>query len=134
MDLIATDFLYGDITDQIIKSFYKVYNSLGYGFLEKVYENAMKIELENIGYHIETQKPLEVFYEKKLVGLYFADMIVERKVIIENKAANALLDTNEDQILNYLKATEIEVGLLLNFGKKPEFKRKIFENKYKQIR
>lgn len=134
MDLIATDFLYGDITDQIIKSFYRVYNSLGYGFLEKVYENAMKIELEKIGYHIETQKPLEVFYEKKLVGAYIADMIVERKVIIENKAANALLDTNEDQLLNYLKATEIEVGLLLNFGKKPEFKRKIFENKYKQIR
>ena len=134
MDLIATDFLYGDITDQIIKSFYRVYNSLGYGFLEKVYENAMKIELEKIGYYIETQKPLEVFYEKKLVGAYIADIIVERKVIIENKAANALLDTNEDQLLNYLKATEIEVGLLLNFGKKPEFKRKIFENKYKQIR
>ena len=90
--------------------------------------------MEKIGYHIETQKPLEVFYEKKLVGAYIADMIVERKVIIENKAANALLDTNEDQLLNYLKATEIEVGLLLNFGKKPEFKRKIFENKYKQIR
>ena len=124
----------GSQLNQIIKSFYRVYNSLGYGFLEKVYENAMKIELEKIGYHIETQKPLEVFYEKKLVGAYIADMIVERKVIIENKAANALLDTNEDQLLNYLKATEIEVGLLLNFGKKPEFKRKIFENKYKQIR
>lgn len=117
-----------DITEKIIKAFYKVYNTLGFGFLEKVYENAMFIELRSMGLFIEKQRRVKVFYEGQEVGDYFADLIVDEKVIIELKASEALCEEHEFQLINYLKATEIEVGLLLNFGKKPEFKRKIFSN------
>lgn len=117
-----------DITEKIIKAFYKVYNTLGFGFLEKVYENAMFIELRNMGLFVEKQRRVKVFYEEQEVGDYFADLIVDEKVIIELKAAESLCEEHEFQLINYLKATEIEVGLLLNFGKKPEFKRKIFTN------
>jgi GxxExxY protein len=120
--------LYGEITELIIKAFYKVYNILGYGFLEKVYENAMKIELTKKGIEIEQQKNLKVYYDFKQVGDYYADLIANGLVIIELKAAEAICEEHEAQLLNYLKATDIEVGLLLNFGKKPEFKRKYFTN------
>ncbi len=117
-----------DITEKIIKAFYIVYNTLGFGFLEKVYENAMFIELRNMGLFVEKQRRVKVFYEGQEVGDYFADLIVDEKVIIELKASEALCEVHEFQLINYLKATEIEVSLLLNFGKKPEFKRKIFTN------
>lgn len=107
---------------------YKVYNILGFGFLEKVYENALLIELNQCGLFVEKQKPINVYYEGKLVGEYYADLIVEKKVIIELKAAESLIEEHELQLINYLKATDIEVGLLLNFGKKPEIRRKIFSN------
>lgn len=119
---------HNDITEKIIKAFYKVYNTLGFGFLEKVYENAMFIELRSIGLFVEKQRRVKVFYEGQEVGDYFADLIVDEKVIVELKASEALCEEHEFQLINYLKATEIEVGLLLNFGKKPEFKRKIFSN------
>ena len=122
-------FKYQDITEKIIKAFYNVYNSLGYGFLERVYENAMMIEFLNL--NCEKQKQIKVFYKNENVGEYYADIIVEDKVIIELKAAEGIVDEHEHQLLNYLKATEIEVGLLLNFGKKPQFKRQIFENSFK---
>jgi len=118
-----------DLTEKIIKAFYKVYNTLGFGFLEKVYENAIFIELRNMGLYVEKQRRIKVFYEEQEVGDYYADIIVAEKVIIELKASEALCEEHELQLTNYLKATEIEVGLLLNFGKKPEFKRKIFSNK-----
>lgn len=121
-------FLHSDITEKIINSFFKVYNTLGYGFLEKVYENAMFIELKNFGLYVEKQKRIQVSYCDKIVGDYFADLIVNNQVIIELKAAESLCEEHEYQLINYLKATEIEVGLLLNFCKKPEFKRKIFSN------
>jgi GxxExxY protein len=124
-------FKYQDITERIIKAFYNVYNSLGYGFLEKVYENAMMIELRSLNLNCEKQKQIKVYYKNENVGEYFADIIVEDKVIIELKAAEALIEDHEHQLLNYLKATEIEVGLPLNFGKKPQFKRQIFENSFK---
>src|SRR5690554_6587061 len=121
-------FLHSDITEKIINAFFKVYNTLGYGFLEKVYENAMFIELKNFGLYVEKQKRIQVSYYDKIVGDYSADLIVNNQVIIELKAAESLCEEHEYQLINYLKATEIEVGLLLNFGKKPEFKRKIFSN------
>lgn len=124
-------FKYQDITEKIIKAFYNVYNSLGYGFLERVYENAMMIELKSLNLNCEKQKQIKVFYKNENVGEYYADIIVEDKVIIELKAAEGIIDEHEHQLLNYLKATEIEVGLLLNFGKKPQFKRQIFENSFK---
>ena len=119
-------YLYQELTARIIQAFYKVYNTLGFGFLEKVYENALKIELEVAGFFIERQKPLNVYYNKIIVGEYFADLIVNRKVILELKAADCLMKEHELQLINYLKATDIEIGLLLNFGKKPEIRRKIF--------
>lgn len=123
------NFKHKDLTEKIIKAFYKVYNTLGFGFLEKVYENAMFIELRNMDLFVEKQRRIKVFYEGNVVGDYCADLAVEDKVIVELKAAEALCEDHEFQLINYLKATEIEVGLLLNFGKKPEFRRKIFTNK-----
>ena len=121
--------LYQNITSQIISCFYKVYNTLGFGFLEKVYENALKIELEKAGLKVQKQRAIDVNYEGQLVGEYFADLIVEDKIILELKAVESLIQEHEYQLINYLKATEIEIGLLLNFGKKPEIRRKIFSNK-----
>jgi GxxExxY protein len=127
------ELLHKDITDKIIKAFYKVYNELGYGFLEKVYQNALVIELTEMGLQCEKQKQIKVYYHEQMVGEYFADLIVDECVIIELKAAETLVEEHEFQLINYLKATEIEVGLLLNFGKKPQFKRKIFTNDKKKI-
>jgi GxxExxY protein len=120
--------LHKDITDKIIKAYYNVYNSLGYGFLEKVYENAMLIELRKLGLNVQKQVPIKVFYDEQLVGQYFADIIVEETIIVELKAAEGLREEHEFQLINYLKATELEIGLLMNFGKTPLFKRKIFTN------
>ena len=126
--------LHKEITEKIIKSFYKVYNTLGYGFLEKVYENAMAIELRKIGFEVNCQYPITVFYESEIVGAYYADIIVNDLVIIELKASNALMEDHECQLINYLKATDIELGLLINFGKEAEYKRKVFMNKYKKLK
>lgn len=121
--------LHEEITDIIIRCFYKVYNELGFGFLEKVYENALLVELKNCGLESEKQIPIEVYYQGYPVGNYFADIIVNNKVIIEIKAGEgSLVEVHELQLINYLRATKIEVGLLLSFGRKPEFKRKIFTN------
>lgn len=127
-DMKYDNYKHTDQTEKIIKAFYKVYNTLGFGFLEKVYENALFIELRSMGLFVEKQRRIKVFYESQEVGDYFADLIVDEKVIVELKASEALCEEHEFQLINYLKATEIEVGLLLNFGKKPEFKRKIFSN------
>jgi len=125
----ADNYKYSEITEKIINAFYKGYNTLGYGFLEKVYENALFIDLVTMGLLVEKQKQIKVYYEGKEVGEYFADLAVERCVIVELKTAETLCKEHELQLINYLKATEMEVGLLLNFGKKPEFKRKVFSNK-----
>lgn len=122
------EYLHQQTTDKIIQAYFRVYNKLGYGFLEKVYRNSMLIELRGMGLNCVSQSPVSVYYENFQVGEYYADIIVNDCVIIENKASEALVEENEFQLINYLKATEIEVGLLLNFGKKPEFKRKIFTN------
>ncbi len=124
--------LYEDKTRKIIKAFYKVYNTLGYGFLEKVYQRALLIELRKMGFYCMEEQKVEVYYEGELVGDYRADIVVDECIIIENKAAEALVEDHEFQLINYLKATNIEVGLLLNYGKKPEFKRKIFTNDRKE--
>jgi len=123
-----TNYLHSEITALIIKCFYKVYNELGFGFLEKVYQNSLLIELRNAGLYCEPQQPIKVFYQEIVVGEYFADIVVNNCVIVELKAAEALVEEHEFQLINYLKATEIKIGLLLNFGKKPEVQRKIFTN------
>ncbi len=118
--------LHREITEKIIYAFYKINNSLGYGFLEKVYENAMAIELRKMGLKVIQQKQIVVRYNDQVVGKYEADLIVSDMVIVETKAKESLREEHEAQLINYLKATDIEVGLLLNFGKKAKFKRKIF--------
>ena len=122
------DFKHKELTEKIIEIFYRVYNNLGYGFLEKIYENAMMIEFKKEGIFAVAQFAIKVFYEGEVIGEYYADILVDNKVIVEIKAAKHLVEENEAQLLNYLKATDIEVGLLLNFGTKPEFKRKAFDN------
>ena len=117
---------YREITSAILKSFYNVHNILGHGFLEKVYENAMIIELRKHGITAIKQQPISVYYDEEIVGKYFADLIVEDKVIVELKAISKLAEQHEAQLINYLKATDKEVGLLLNFGKVPRFKRKVY--------
>ena len=126
-----TEYLHSDLTGKIIKAYYRVYNTLGYGFLEKVYERAMIIELKHAGLKSVSQHPIKVYYEWEDVGDYYADIIVDDRVILELKAAVSICEEHEAQLLNYLRATDIEVGLLLNFGKKPKHKRKLFENRLK---
>jgi GxxExxY protein len=130
---MENDYLHKELTSEIIKRFYIVYNVLGFGFLEKVYEKALKYELEKAGLLVERQNSINVYYETELVGEYYADLLVENKVIIELKAAESICEEHENQLINYLKATDIEVGLLLNFGKKPEIKRKAFSNTNKKM-
>jgi GxxExxY protein len=126
--MITDNFKHSQVTEKVIKAFFVVYNSLGYGFLEKVYENAICIELIKKGLAVEKQKQIKVYYEGKEVGLNYADLLVENCVIVELKAGDILIQEHEYQLINYLKASEIEVGLLLNFGKRPEFKRRVFSN------
>jgi GxxExxY protein len=118
---------HSEITSQIIEAFYVVYNGLGYGFLEKVYENALALELRGRGLQVQQQAIIKVYYRETEVGEYFADLLVNDKVIVELKAIERLADQHLAQLVNYLKVTEVDVGLLLNFGPKPEVKRKIVE-------
>jgi GxxExxY protein len=115
--------LYEQITEKIISAFYKVYNTLGYGFLEKVYENSMLIELKKQGLQAVQQEAIKVFYEGNLVGEYFADIVVNGIIILELKTVESFKEEHFKQLLNYLIATKKELGLLLNFGRKAEFKR-----------
>ncbi len=131
---IHTDFQdskHKTLTAAIISIFYKVYNTLGYGFLEKVYENAMMYEFKKAGIPAVSQSPIAVMYEDEIMGEYFADILVDDKVIVEIKASKSLAPDHKAQLLNYLKATDKEVGLLLNFGPKPEISRKVFDNNRK---
>jgi GxxExxY protein len=123
--------LHGELTNKIIGAFYKVYNALGYGFLEKVYENSLKIELRKMNLKVDQQKNIKVNYEGFEVGDYFADLIIDDKVIIELKTAESICEEHEAQLLNYLRATDKEVGLLFNFGKEAKFVRKVYSNKNK---
>ena len=127
--------LYQEISDAILRCFYTVYNELGYGFLEKVYENSLALELRNNQLNCIQQAPINVYYEQTKVGIYYADLLVESKVIVELKAGEgAIILEHELQLMNYLRATEYEVGLILFFGKKPWMRRKIFTNDNKQFR
>jgi GxxExxY protein len=125
-------FPHQELTKNIIGVYYDVYNELGYGFLEKVYHKAMLIELHKRGYVIESEKKLNVYYKNEIVGEYVPDIIINESVIVELKCVEYLIETHENQLLNYLKATNCEVGLILNFGKDPQFLRKIFTNDLKK--
>lgn len=109
--------LHEDITEKILKAYYEVYNTLGFGFLEKVYENALIVELQSLGLKCEQQKPIDVYYKTVRVGEYFADIVVEDRVIVELKASKIIADEHEFQLTNYLKATTIEGGASIEFRK-----------------
>ena len=122
------DFKHTDLTGQIIGASHTVHNELGHGFLEKVYQNALMIELRDLGLIVEKESPIKVKYKGHIVGDYFADLLVENKLIVEIKAVKQLTEVHEVQLVNYLKATGIEVGLLINFSKSVEVRRRVFEN------
>ncbi len=115
-----------DLTSKIIECAYKVHNTLGFGFLEAVYQNALLIELIKVGLQAEKEKKIQVHYHNQLVGDYAADIIVEKTVILELKSVKELHPAHSAQLVNYLKATGIEIGLLINFGESVEIKRKVF--------
>ena len=125
--------LHNEITDKIIYCFYQVYNKLQYGYLEKVYQNALVIELKKQGLLVETEKKLSVYYDDILVGVYYADIVVNDLVILELKTVDTLLEEHFNQLKSYLRSTHMEVGLLLNFGPKAEFKRCLFTNDKKNF-
>lgn len=125
------NYIHSELTEKIINCFYKVYNKLGYGFLEKVYERALLIELERAELSCQNQQRIKVFYDEFEVGNYVPDLLIEKKVVVEIKAAITIVGSHEDQLRNALKATEMEVGLLLNFGIIPQFKRKASANEFK---
>jgi GxxExxY protein len=126
------ELLHKELTDEILNAFYDVYNELGYGFLERVYQNSLFLELKARGLEVEAQKQIKVFYKGYEVGEYYADLVVEDLVILELKAAEYVVKEFEYQLINYLKGTNMEVGLLLNYGRKPEFIRKVYENNRKK--
>ncbi len=134
MDTDKHGFKHSEITDKIIKVFFEVYNELGHGFLESVYERSLEIALSSLGLKVCRQIQIPVWFRGQPVGDFTADMLVADCVLLELKAARTLDSSHQAQLLNYLRATEIEVGLLLNFGLKPEFKRLIFDNPRKAIR
>ena len=122
--------LHDELSGKVIEAFYNVYNELGFGFLEKVYENAMVVELQEMGISCRAQQPIKVYYNEKQVGKYYADVLVENLIILELKSGK-LAPPHVYQLLNYMKATDIEVGLLMSFGQEPRFERKIFMNSKK---
>ena len=124
--------IHRELTEKIIGTFYEVYNELGHGFIESVYEKSLAIALRDKGIEVFQQVSIPVWFRGTQVGDFDADLLVERSVIAELKSARAIDSAHLAQLLNYLKATEIEVGLLLNFGPKPEFKRLIFDNPRKE--
>ena len=122
---------HSELTGKILGVFFQVYKELGFGFSEKVYESALEISLLELGLGVERQKDINVYYHGKIAGEYKADLIVNGIVLLELKSVERLIDAHQAQLLNYLKATEIEIGLLLNFGREAEFQRKIYDNNRK---
>jgi GxxExxY protein len=123
-----------ELTEKIIGIFYDVYNELGHGFLESTYAEAPIVALEEAGLSAAREVEVPVWFRGRKVGQYYADLIVESVVLLELKAARTLESAHEAQLLHYLRATEIEVGLLLNFGTRPRFRRLLFDNERKKIR
>jgi GxxExxY protein len=122
--------VHSEQTGLILKAFYKVYNILGYGFLEKVYQNALLFELHSLGVNCTSELPVKVYYDDHLVGDYYADILVDEKVIVELKAVENIAPEHEAQLVNYLKGTGLEVGMLLNFGPKPQYVRRVLTRDY----
>lgn len=128
------EILHKELSDKILDAFFEVYNELGYGFLERVYQNSLYLELIAQGHKVETQKEIKIYYKGREVGLYYADMVVDDLIILELKAADAISDAHDAQLINYLRGTDKEIGYVLNFGPKPDFSRKIYTNDRKNLK
>ncbi|MFZ3275995.1 MAG: GxxExxY protein [Candidatus Sulfotelmatobacter sp.] len=126
--------MHSELTEKITGVFYDVYNELGNGFLESTYAEALVVALEESGLSTAREVPVPVWFRGRKVGQYYADVIVDRVVLLERKAARTLESAHEAQLLHYLRATDVEVGLLLNFGLRPQFRRLLFDNERKKIR
>lgn len=126
MDAIPREYAEAELSRRVIGAFYETYNTLGYGFLESVYENALALQMRSDGLHFQRQAELAVRFREQVVGIFRADFLIEGKLIIELKAVERLMPAHESQLLNYLKATDIKLGLLLNFGPKAEIRRRVF--------
>ena len=127
--------LHSDLTEKVLGVYYDVYNEIGHGFLESVYNNCMFFALTKSAISVRREVPVPVYFRGQDVGQFKADLVVDSSVLIELKAVQALDRSHEAQVMNYLRATELEVGLLLNFGSpKPQFRRIVFENSNKKIR
>lgn len=129
-----SNYKHSDLTQTIIGVFYDVYNELGFGFLESVYRKALKLSLEAKGLKVEAEVPVPVFFRGTNVGDFRADLVVSQLVLLELKTAETIAIAHEAQLLNYLRATTLEVGLILNFGPKAQVRRLLFDNVRKQIR
>ncbi|MGA9896966.1 MAG: GxxExxY protein [Terriglobales bacterium] len=125
---------HAELTEKIIGIFYDVYNELGYGFLESVYEESLMIALRESGLEVQSQVPVPVWFRQHKVGEFRADILVEKIVLLELKSVRVLEPSHEAQLLHYLKSTDVEIGLLLNFGSRPQFRRLLFDNERKKIR
>ncbi len=133
MDTDEQKYAHSELTESIIGTFYEVYNELGHGFLESVYETAMCIALRSKGLTVERQCAVPVWFRGEQIGNFCADLVVNKSVILELKAARTLEPAHIAQLLNYLRATTIEVGLVLNFGPRANVRRLLFTNDRKKI-
>jgi GxxExxY protein len=129
-----TKLKHAEITEGIIGAFYEVYNELGHGFLESVYRDALSFALRSKGLHVDRERAVHVRFRGQVVGIFRTDLVVQQSVIVELKCSRTIDRAHEAQLLNYLKATEFEVGLLLNFGVRPQFRRMLLDNNQKKIR
>jgi GxxExxY protein len=134
MEAVRPTLKHGELTDKIIGVFYDVYNELGHGFLESTYSEAMAFALAESGLLVRREVAVPVWFREKKIGPYFADVVVDNAVLLELKTARTIESAHEAQLLHYLRATEIELGLLLNFGLHPQFRRLLFDNQRKKIR
>jgi GxxExxY protein len=130
---IKSEFAQSALTDKVLGVYYDVYNELGFGFLESVYAKAMAVALEAAGLQVDTETAIAVWFREFQVGDFRADLVVEKSLLLELKAVRTLEPAHEAQTLNYLRATELEVALLLNFGPKPQIRRLVFDNQRKKI-
>ena len=134
MSTLPPGLKHSDLSEKIIGVFYDVYNELGHGFLESTYAEALVVALKESGLTAAREVPVPVWFRGRKVGQYYADLIVEGVVLLELKAARVLESAHEAQLLHYLRGTEVEVGLLLHFGLRPQFRRLLFDNERKKIR
>jgi GxxExxY protein len=131
---IDSSYRHSELTDGIIGVFYEVYNELGFGFVESVYRNSLRFALQQKGFSVEQEVPVSVFFRGKCVGDFRADLVVSSTILLELKTAEKIIPAHESQVLNYLRSTALEIGLILNFGPRPQVRRLLLDNSRKHVK